>query len=60
MWTARGRTIRVETLHGSPRPVQLDGEVCGTTPFEAQVIPASLSVLVDPATLPDAQGKANG
>jgi diacylglycerol kinase family enzyme len=32
--------------------VQLDGEVCGVTPFEAKLIPGALSVLVDPARVP--------
>ena len=52
LWFARGRTVRVETVAGGPQPVQLDGEVCGVTPFEARVIPAALSVLVDPALVP--------
>ncbi len=45
IFTARGRHIRVET-EGAQRPVQLDGEVVGETPFEAQVLPGALSVLV--------------
>lgn len=52
LWFARGRTVRVETLEGEQRPVQLDGEVCGSTPFEARLIPGALSVLVDPARVP--------
>jgi diacylglycerol kinase (ATP) len=52
LWFARGRTVKVETLDGGERPVQLDGEVCGTTPFEARLIPGALSVLVDPARAP--------
>lgn len=42
----RGRTIVVES--DPPRPVQLDGEVGGTTPFTATIIPGGLSVLVPP------------
>lgn len=49
VWSARGRTIRVEALEGPPRPVQCDGEVAGTTPFEARLLPGALTVLVDPA-----------
>ena len=45
----RGRQVRVEIPEGLPRPVQLDGEVTGTTPFEARLLPAALSVLVGPA-----------
>lgn len=46
IFTARGREIRVET-EGPPRPVQLDGEAAGETPFEARVVPGALAVLVD-------------
>jgi len=52
LWFARGRNIRVETLAGGARPVQLDGEVTGKTPFEVELRPAALSVLVDPAQAP--------
>jgi diacylglycerol kinase family enzyme len=52
LWFARGRTVRVETLDAEQRPVQLDGDVFGTTPFEARLIPGALSVLVDPARAP--------
>jgi diacylglycerol kinase family enzyme len=48
VWWARGRTVRVEVLEGTPRPVQLDGEVTGTTPFEARLLPGALAVLVGP------------
>ena len=47
LWFGRGRTIRVETVDGAPRPVQLDGEVTGVTPFEARLRPGALTVLVD-------------
>ncbi len=56
VWFARGRSVRVETLAGGPRPVQLDGEVVGATPFEAQLLPGALSVLVDPARVPRPKG----
>ena len=46
IFTARGRVIRVEA-EGGPRPVQLDGEASGETPFEARVLPGVLSVFVD-------------
>src|SRR2546425_6934625 len=46
VWWARGRTVRVEVPESAPRPVQLDGEVTGETPFEAQLLPGALAVLV--------------
>ena len=49
IWWGRGRTVRVEVPDGAPRPVQLDGEVTGETPFEARLLPGALSVLVGPA-----------
>ncbi len=49
VWWARGRSIRVEVEGGAERPVQLDGEVTGATPFEAQLLPSALTVLVGPA-----------
>ena len=52
MWFARGRTVRVEVIGAGPRPVQMDGELAGETPFEARLVPGALSVLVDPATVP--------
>ena len=48
VWWARGRTVRVEIPEGLPRPIQLDGEVTGTTPFAAHLLPGALSVLVGP------------
>jgi diacylglycerol kinase family enzyme len=48
VWWSRGRTVRVELTEGQPRPVQLDGDVTGTTPFEARLLPGALSVLVGP------------
>lgn len=45
IFTARGRHIRVEMEEGT-RPVQMDGEAAGDTPFEARVLPGVLSVLV--------------
>jgi diacylglycerol kinase family enzyme len=44
-WRARARTVRVEVLDGSARPVQLDGEAAGGTPFEARLVPGGLVVL---------------
>ena len=49
VWWARGRTIRVEVIGAPPRPVQLDGEVVGNTPFEVRLLPGALTVLADPA-----------
>jgi diacylglycerol kinase (ATP) len=48
IWWARGRSVRVEVSDGPQRPVQLDGEVTGDTPFEARLLPGALSVLVGP------------
>ncbi|HUK20416.1 MAG TPA: diacylglycerol kinase family protein [Gemmatimonadales bacterium] len=48
LWFARGRHVHVETVDGKGRPVQLDGDVSGVTPFEARLVPGALSVLVDP------------
>jgi len=50
LWMSRGRAIRVAPAPGVTRLVQLDGEVVGTTPFEARILPHALTVLVDPAT----------
>jgi len=49
VWWGRGRTIGVEVVSPPPRPVQLDGELVGETPFEARLLPGALTVLVDPA-----------
>lgn len=46
VWRGRGRTVRVERLEGPAEPVQMDGEVVGETPFEAQLLPGALNVLV--------------
>lgn len=48
VWWARGKTVRVEVPDGVQRPVQLDGEVTGVTPFEARLLPHALSVMVGP------------
>ena len=47
VWWGRGHTIKVEVVSEPPRPVQLDGEVVGDTPFEVKVLPRALNVLVD-------------
>jgi len=52
IWSARGRVVKVEVLNAPPRPVQLDGELAGVTPFEARLVPRALTVIVDPATVP--------
>jgi len=41
---ARGREIRIEAAH--PEPVQLDGDLAGTTPLSATVVPRALDVCV--------------
>jgi YegS/Rv2252/BmrU family lipid kinase len=41
---ARGRCISIHTQ--TPRPVQLDGEPTGTTPFTAEVLPGALKIFV--------------
>jgi diacylglycerol kinase (ATP) len=48
VWWGRGREVRVEVPDGIARPVQLDGEPTGTTPFEARLLPGALPVLVGP------------
>ncbi|HET8713901.1 MAG TPA: diacylglycerol kinase family protein [Gemmatimonadales bacterium] len=48
VWWARGKTVRVEVPEGARRPVQLDGEVTGLTPFEARLLPRALTVMVGP------------
>jgi diacylglycerol kinase family enzyme len=45
IWTARGRTVAVAPCGGAPRPVELDGEPVGTTPFTARLLPHALLVL---------------
>ncbi|HVH67840.1 MAG TPA: diacylglycerol kinase family protein [Gemmatimonadales bacterium] len=52
LWFGRGRTVRVDVLEGPPQPIQLDGELWGDLPFEARLVPAALSVIVDPRTAP--------
>ena len=47
LWFGRGRVVRVEVLDGPARPMQLDGEPWGDTPFEARLLPGALSVIVD-------------
>ena len=51
VWRGRGRTIGVATDAGD-LPAQLDGELIGTTPLEARVLPGALRVLVDPQAMP--------
>jgi len=51
VWRGRGRTITV-TMESGEIPAQLDGELIGTTPLEARVLPGALRVLVDPRDLP--------
>jgi len=51
VWRGRGRTIRV-TMDNGLMPAQLDGELIGSTPLEAQALPGALRVLVDPRDLP--------
>jgi len=40
----KGKSVTVET--DGPRPVQLDGEPCGDTPFTARIVPGAISVVV--------------
>jgi len=56
VWFGRGQVVRVETVSGAPRPVQLDGEPAGQTPFEARVLPGELPVLV-PVTAPSGEAR---
>jgi len=46
IFTARGRVITIE-VDAPARPVQLDGEAAGATPFEARLLPGALVVLTD-------------
>ena len=46
VWWSRGKNVRVEVPGSVDRPVQLDGEVTGTTPFEARLLSGGLPVLV--------------
>ncbi|MGH7615279.1 MAG: diacylglycerol/lipid kinase family protein [Gemmatimonadales bacterium] len=57
VWFGRGQVVRIEVESGPPLPAQLDGEVTGTTPLEARVMPGALTVFVDPDTVP---GGMNG
>ena len=45
-----GKTVSIRSKH--PLPVQADGDMIGTTPFEVEVLPGALTVLVpgSPAT----------
>lgn len=40
----RGREISVETLE--PRPVQLDGDAAGETPFDIRVVPGAIRIML--------------
>ncbi len=44
MWFARGRHVTVVT--DAPRPVELDGEPGGVTPFTAEILPGAMQVVV--------------
>ncbi len=57
VWFGRGRVVRIEVDSGPPVPTQLDGEVTGTTPLEARVVPGALTVFVDPDTVPGRLGR---
>jgi YegS/Rv2252/BmrU family lipid kinase len=54
---ARGRSVTVEA--DSVRPVQMDGELAGTTPFNATVLRRAVDVLVPARSLPH-QGAQDG
>ena len=57
LWFGRGRTVRVEVLDGPPRPIQLDGEPWGDTPFETRLLPHALPILVNRASAPPGEGR---
>jgi len=40
----RGEVVTVETVE--PRPVELDGEPDGTTPFTVRIVPRAIRVMV--------------
>ena len=52
IWSAQGRRITIEVPDGAARPVQLDGELAGGTPFDVELVPGALTVIVDPDTVP--------
>lgn len=52
VWFGRGRSVRIEVTSPARVPTQLDGELAGETPLEAQVVPGALMVFVDPDTVP--------
>jgi len=54
----RGEVVRIDVDTGPAAPTQLDGDVEGTTPLEARIVPRALTVLVDPDTVPG--GVAHG
>jgi YegS/Rv2252/BmrU family lipid kinase len=54
---ARGRSILVES--DVVRPVQMDGELAGTTPFHATVIRRAVEVLVPPRSIAAADAELN-
>jgi len=60
VWFGRGRVIRIEVDEGPALPVQLDGDLAGTTPLEVRVLPGALNVLVDPDTVPGRGAKRRG
>jgi YegS/Rv2252/BmrU family lipid kinase len=41
---ASGKVVTVETA--TPRPVELDGEVVGSTPFTARILPHSMNIVM--------------
>lgn len=44
LWFARGERVSVETE--APRPVQVDGELIGETPVDAEIVPSAIEVMV--------------
>ena len=62
VWRGRGRAVRIaaDGAGASELPAQLDGELIGSTPLEAQVLPGALRVFVDLDTAPRELGRSHG
>jgi diacylglycerol kinase family enzyme len=39
-----GKSVTIET--DEPRPVEFDGELCGETPFTAEIVPGAINIVV--------------
>jgi diacylglycerol kinase family enzyme len=39
-----GKSVTIETEE--PRPAEFDGELCGETPFTAEIVPGAINIVV--------------